>query len=239
MARSCSDCGVRDSALCGSLTDDELATLARLGSQRRLARGATLVRAGDASLVCANLQSGAMKIASQSADGGEAIVGLLYPGDFVGRPFAAESDHDIVALTDVELCVFPRATFEQALTDHKRMERLLLERTLEALGEARLWLARVGRASATARLAGCLDDMARRLVAVNDCQRAAAPPVAAAAFDLPLSRGEIADLLGLTIETVSRQMTRLRAAGIIDLPGGRAIVVRDRAGLAALAADGG
>jgi CRP/FNR family transcriptional regulator len=54
---------------------------------------------------------------------------------------------------------------------------------------------------------------------------------------LPLSRGEIADLLGLTIETVSRQMTRLRAAGIIDLPGGRAIVVRRPEALAQAAAE--
>ena len=79
--------------------------------------------------------------------------------------------------------------------------------------------------------------MGRRL-AISDCQRGDASVVRPSrAFDLPLSRGEIADLLGLTIETVSRQMTRLRAAGIIDLPGGRAIVVRDPAGLAAAAED--
>ena len=72
--------------------------------------------------------------------------------------------------------------------------------------------------------------MQRRL-ATNDCQRGAGG-TRSAAFELPLSRGEIADLLGLTIETVSRQMTRLRAAGIIDLPGGRAVVIRDVAALA-------
>jgi CRP/FNR family transcriptional regulator len=55
------------------------------------------------------------------------------------------------------------------------------------------------------------------------------------AYELPLSRGEIADLLGLTIETVSRQMTRLRAAGIIGLPGGRGITIENPAALAAAA----
>jgi CRP/FNR family transcriptional regulator, anaerobic regulatory protein len=235
MARTCSDCGVRDSALCGSLTDAELAELGKLGVQRRLARGETLVRAGDAPLACANIQSGVMKIASVTPGGSESIVGLVYAGDFVGRPFAGPSAHDVVALTDVELCVFPRAAFEQALTDHHRMERLLLERTLVELDRARSWLVRVGRATAGARVAGFLDDMARRLAAGNDCRRAVAEEAAAADFELPLSRSEIADLLGLTIETVSRQMTRLRAAGIIDLPGGRRIVVRDRRALAAAA----
>ena len=140
-----------------------------------------------------------------------------------------------MALTDVTLCVFPRAFFEKALIDHARMEHLLLLRTLGDLDRARRWLVRMGHASASARVAGFLDDMRRRL-ALNDCQRGA-EPAPLARFDLPLSRGEIADLLGLTIETVSRQMTRLRAAGIIDLPGGRAIVITDAAALAEAAED--
>lgn len=241
MARICSDCGVRDSALCGSLDDAELVELGRLGVQRRLVRGDTLVRAGDPPLVCANLQSGVMKIASVTPAGTEAIVGLLYPGDFVGRPYAGaanhnSADHDIVALNDVELCVFPRAAFETALGDHRRMEQMLLQRTLVELDRARHWLVRLGRATAGARVAGFLNDMARRL-AVNDCRRGDGGVTPGATFELPLSRGEIADLLGLTIETVSRQMTRLRAAGTIGLPGGRGIIVADPAGLAAAGAE--
>lgn len=235
MARSCSDCGVRDSALCGSLTDAELAVLAPLGSTRRLARGEALVRAGDPPLACANVQAGALKITAGTADGSEAIVGLAFPGDFVGRPFVGAGDHDVVALNQVELCVFPRAVFERALADHGRMERLLLQRTLADLDRARSGLVRMAHASAAARVAGFLDDMQQRL-GVSDCRRGADDP-GPRGFDLPLSRGEIADLLGLTIETVSRQMTRLRAAGIIDLPGGRAIVVRAPAALAAAAVD--
>ena len=137
MANKCSDCGVRDSALCGSLTDAELALLAPLGSQRRLVRGETLMRGGDPSLLCANVQSGVLKIASTTAGGSEEIVGLAYPGDFIGRPFAEEGAHDVIALTDVELCVFSRAVFERAVSDHGRMERLLLQRTLAELDRAR------------------------------------------------------------------------------------------------------
>ncbi|KAB7646368.1 Crp/Fnr family transcriptional regulator [Polymorphobacter fuscus] len=228
MTRRCEDCGVRDRALCGSLDDAELAALAQLGVQRTLARGDTLMRAGDPPLVCANLQRGVMKISTTTAAGDETITGLLYPGDFVGRPFAGAIDQDVVAVTEVELCVFPRAAFERALTNHGRMERLLLQRTLAALDHARLTMVRMAHASATARVAGFVDDIGRR-------QAPGCRPGAAPAFDLPLSRGEIAELLGLTIETVSRQMKHLETAGMIERVGRRGVVVRNAPALAAVA----
>lgn len=124
MNRRCETCGVRDRALCSSLDDGELTALAQLGVQRRLGRGEVLMRAGDPPIICANLQSGVMKISATTADGDETIVGLLYPGDFIGRPFAPENHYDIVAVTEVELCAFPRGVFERALNDHGRMEQI-------------------------------------------------------------------------------------------------------------------
>ena len=180
--RTCSECGVRDRALCAALSDVELASLSGLGVQRRLVRGETLVRAGDPPLVCANLQSGVMKLSAVTASGEEAITGLLFPGDFIGRPFMGSAAHDIVALTDVELCVFPRAAFERALSDHRRMEQLLLERTLAELDRARRSIVSLGRASAGARVAGFLDDIARRM-ATSGCQPEAGPQ--GRSFDLP------------------------------------------------------
>jgi CRP/FNR family transcriptional regulator len=236
MAQICSECGVRDRALCASLTDAELAVVVPLGQHRRLARGDVLLHVGDAPMVCANVQSGVLKIGNVTRSGDEAIVGLLYPGDFIGQPFAGNHEFDVVALTEVDLCVFPRASFERVLGDHRNMEKLLLSRTLDELTRTRGWLARMARATAAEKVAGFLDDMARRMTPA-DCRRGDGVTIGAV-FDLPLSRSEIADLLGLTIETVSRQMTRLRAVGIIDLPGGRGIIVMDPAALAA-ATEGG
>lgn len=221
-ARSCATCAVRARALCAALNDEELAGLAAQGVQRTLGRGDTLLHAGDERRVCANIQSGLMKVASVTADGDEAIVGLAYAGDFVGRPFAGTAEQDVVALTDVTLCAFPVEAVEAALRRHPDMERELLTRTLDDLDSARRWLVRLAHASAGARVAGFLLDMAKRLGAAEG-----------ETVQLPVSRGEIADLLGLTIETVSRQVTRLRAAGIIDLPGGRGLVICDMAALAA------
>jgi CRP/FNR family transcriptional regulator len=228
MKGSCEQCLVRDRALCAALTPEQLALLAAMGTQRKLRRGETVIHAGDEEMVCANLQSGVMKISATTSDGESAIVGLLYPGDFIGRPFAASAAYDIAALTDVTLCSFPKAPFERALQDFPQMEVLLLRRTMAELDRARGWLVKMGHATAGARVAGFLDDMARRL-GMHGCETPEA-------LDLPLSRGEIAELLGLTIETVSRQFTRLRAAGTIELAGGRVLIVRDAAQLRALAA---
>jgi CRP/FNR family transcriptional regulator len=87
----------------------------------------------------------------------------------------------------------------------------------------------LARRSAEERVAGFLIDMADR-VGNAGCRAIDTGPVT---FDLPLTRGEIADLLGLTIETVSRQLTRLKVANIIAAPSLRAITIRDRAALAA------
>lgn len=230
-ATICADCAVRDQSLCGSLTNAELHALNTLGRRQLVRRGQTVIWAGDRNIVCANLLSGVLKLVASTGDGREQIVGLLYPADFVGQPYEGEADFTVTALTDAELCVFPRAPFERVLGDHVRMERLLLQRTLAALNDARAHMLTLARTSAGQKVAGFLVDMAARAAATG----CSATPTGPLTFDLPLSRGQIADILGLTIETVSRQMTQLKAAGAIRLPGGRAITIGDRDALAARA----
>lgn len=232
MGESCSNCGVRDQSLCGSLTDLELAALSQLGRQRHYGRGEVVAWAGEEALICANVIAGVLKITASTADGREQIVGLLYPADFIGHPYAPSNDHTITALSAVELCVFPRRVFERELADHAAMERLLLQRTLAELVHSRDWMLLLGRKSAQERVASFLGDMARRLHTVPSNLPDAPEEMT---FELPITRGEMADVLGLTIETVSRQMTKLKIAGIIDLPGARSVTVRKRGALAAFA----
>lgn len=226
-AQTCSDCAVRDRALCASLDDKELGALNALGQKRRLERGQTLQWAGEESLICGNLLSGVLKLSATTPDGREQVVGLLYPADFVGRPWAELADFTVTALGDAELCVFPRQPFERVLEDHARMERLLLQRTLAALDDARARMLTLARLSAREKVAGLLLDLADR---AQGCRATAFGPVT---FDLPLTRGEMAEVLGLTIETVSRQLTKLKADGAINLMGARGITIRDRAKLEA------
>ncbi|MBR0551253.1 Crp/Fnr family transcriptional regulator [Stakelama marina] len=231
LAEPCAHCAVRDRALCSTLSDDELAQLNAIGHRREMERGETLLWAGDDSVVCGNLISGVLKLVAASADGREQIVGLVYPGDFVGQPYVEKAEFTVTALTEAEVCLFPRAPFERALDDHHAMERLLLQRTLQALNTARGRMLSLARSSAQEKVAGFLLDMAER-AGTSACR---AVPDGPLTFDLPLTRGQIADVLGLTIETVSRQMTRLKVAGVIALPGGRAVTICDRDALQARA----
>lgn len=222
----CADCTVRDQALCSSLSDSELIRLNAVSRHQSVAKGATIMWAGDESVVCANILSGVLKMTAATADGREQIVGLLYAPDFIGRPQGGELQFSVTALTDSELCIFPRAPFRSMLEDHLKMERLLLQRTLAALDDARSRMLLLARGTAEEKLAGFLLEMTDRAAAAKPLVHAGAITI-----ELPLSRGQIADVLGLTIETVSRQMTHLRTAGVVALPGGRAITVLDRAAL--------
>ncbi|AQR72641.1 Crp/Fnr family transcriptional regulator [Sphingomonas sp. LM7] len=227
----CSECAVRDQALCGSLNDEELIALNQLGQRRRVVRGESIIWAGEDSVICANLLSGVLKLVASTSDGREQIVGLLYPADFVGQPYAGEADFTVTAVTDAELCIFPRAPFERVLEDHGRMEKLLLQRTLQALRDARAQMLTLARKSASEKVAGFVRDMGAR-AGSNACRATPNGPVT---FDLPLTRGQIADVLGLTIETVSRQLTRLKTAGVIRLSGTRTVTILDAAALDAKA----
>lgn len=184
--------------------------------------------AGAESLVCATLLSGVLKLSAATSDGREQIVGLHFPSDFIGRPYSDTIPFTVSALTDAELCVIPRDRFEALLAQNVAMERLLLQRTFAALDAARTRLLILSRSTAAEKVAGFIVSMAEHARGVSDFQALPGGPVT---FDLPLTRGQIAELLGLTIETVSRQLTRLKVAGVLALPGVRSVTIRDAAAL--------
>jgi CRP/FNR family transcriptional regulator len=223
----CDTCAVRTRAACAALDESERAELARLGHRRTLQRGETLFAAGDDNSLCATLVKGMLKISSFGEDGTEHIVSLIHPSGFAGELFAPAVHHDIVALTDTELCVFPRAEYEQALQRFPELGRALLRRSSQELMESRSLLAAVTGRTAIQRVASFLLALAR---SANDTE---CHP--ARSFDLVLTRGEIASLLGLTIETVSRQLTKLEKDGVIRRHGQRGIELNDAARLGRLA----
>lgn len=211
----CDDCPVRDIAVCAGLGDTERRDLARLGRRKRYQRGETVFAAGDESIACATLVSGVLKLSRFDAHGTERTVALLHPAGFLARLFAAEIDSSATAITDCELCLFPRALIEREMGHHPGFMQRVLRATSEQLASAHDLIDLIGRRDARARLAGLL-----LIFAQGSCEGA---PADGLLLDLPLTRGEIATLLGLTIETVSRQLTALEADGIIAREGARGI----------------
>ncbi|AKH42088.1 CRP/FNR family transcriptional regulator [Altererythrobacter atlanticus] len=228
---SCDTCVVRNRAICAALDNKEIAALSAIGRRRKLEAGEPLIWEGDDSVLVANVIEGVLKLSTGTEDGREQIVGVVYPSDFIGRPFGATTRHSVTALTDANVCVFSRADFDGFASEHPALEHKLLQRTLSELDRTRHWMLLLGRKSATEKLATFLLDMSERLVQPG-CESESG---ALESFELPFSRQQVADLLGLTIETVSRQFTQLKRDGIVELPSRRAVVIRDRATLEALA----
>lgn len=220
----CAACAVRSRAICGALASDALAGFGAMRRERRLARGQTLLWEGDAAACVANVTSGVLKLTTLGVAGDEQIVGLAWPGDFVGSPFGASLRFSATALADSSVCLFGRAEFEAFLDGHPTLERALLHRAFADLEQTRGFLAMLGRKTAGQRVAALL-------LALAEAEGSAASDRIA----LPLSRQEMADLLGLTIETVSRQLGRLSEEGLIALPDRRSVLVRRLSALTAYA----
>lgn len=223
----CEECPVKETAACAVLTPDEREALAAVGRTRVLERGEMLFAAGDEEAACATLVTGALKVAAFDADGNEQILALVHPAGFIGELFAPFAHHDVVALTQSQLCTFARGDFEAAIERYPALARALLRRSQEDLLATRCLLELTGHASAEARLAALLHDFSRA-ASQSSCQ----PTVR---FELPLTRGEIANMLGLTIETVSRKLGEIEQIGAVRRTGKRGIEVLDPALLADLA----
>jgi CRP/FNR family transcriptional regulator len=228
---SCDTCAVRHHAICAALDDGELVALNSVGRRRTLEAGEPLIWEGDDSILVANVIDGILKLSTGTADGREQIVGVVYPADFIGRPFGFTTGHSVTALTDARVCVFARGDFDRFAGEHPALEHKLLQRTLAELDRTRSWMLLLARKSAEEKIATFLLDMSERLARSGSEERGR--PLDC--FDLPFSRQQIGDVLGLTIETVSRQMTKLKRDGVIDLPTRRAVAIVDRPELQAIA----
>ncbi len=226
----CDVCVVRHKAICSVLSEAELKDFNHIARHRSIPAGQVI--AADTDIVFANILNGVVKLTKTLADGRQQIVGLQFPPDFMGRIYAKESPYFAEAATDVELCAFPKDGFEVMLRRYPGLEHRLFENTLDELDSAREWMLLLGRKTAKERVASLLLMIAQRAPNIG-C--AHTPEINFSRFSLPLTRADLGDYLGLTLETVSRQMTNLKKAGIIELVDNREIIVPDLAALEQLA----
>jgi CRP/FNR family transcriptional regulator len=218
----CAECPIRHRAVCARCETDELERLEAVKYYRTFEAGQTVVWAGDKMDFVGSVIEGVASLTQTMEDGRRQMVGLLLPSDFLGRPNRDTVAYDVTATTDLQLCCFRRAPFQQMLTDMPHISQRLLEMTLDELDAAREWMLLLGRKTAREKIASFLSIIARRDVTVQ--QTGLLDEVD---FDLPLTREAMADYLGLTLETVSRQMSALKKDGVIRLEGKRHIVVPD------------
>ena len=190
-------------------------------------KGGRIAEAGEPLSHLSSIVVGCATVAKTLADGRRQMVGLLLPSDFIGRPGRSAVGYDIEAVSDVTLCRFERRAFDQLVKDSPNIARRLLTMTLDELDVARDWQVLLGRLTARERLAHFLLSLVRR----EASESGEALDEGAVTLHLPLSRELIADYLGLTIETTSRQFTALRRDGLIETPSARVVHVPDLARL--------
>ena len=213
--------------ICGALDSGQLVQLGRQAGRREVEPGTALVSAGHPAESYANILSGVVKLTKLMPDGRQQIVGLQFAPDFLGRPFSETSDVNAEAASTVRICAFPRAALEDMARQSPALEHRLHRQALRELDDARDWMMTLGQKSAAEKVASFLLLLARHVDPLTDG--------VSDRFDIPLTRSDIADFLGLTIETVSRHLTRLRKAGIINIERNRHVAVGDLGALEAAA----
>ncbi|MBS9721580.1 Crp/Fnr family transcriptional regulator [Tianweitania sp. BSSL-BM11] len=220
----CQSCEARHKGMCGVLQPDELMALSKITRMVKHDAGAELAAEAQPIESYANVMRGVVKLTKTLEDGRQQIVGLQFAPDFLGRLYTKESAVTAEAASDVDLCRVPRTALERLMADNPALEHRLMQQTLRELDEARDWMVTLGRKTAAEKVASFLYLIATHLDPSHEGE-------AVRHFDLPLTRGDIADFLGLTLETVSRQLSKLRADKVIAITGNRHVDVIDMARL--------
>ncbi|MCB1379046.1 MAG: Crp/Fnr family transcriptional regulator [Alphaproteobacteria bacterium] len=228
----CDHCAVRHQAVCGAMDEVQIKKLAQIAHRKKIPAGQTIISDEEPVDFFANVISGAVKLTKTLPDGRQQIVGLLFPPDFLGRAFSKSNPYTAEAATDVEICTFPNMAFERLVGEYPGLQERLFKHTLDELDAARDWMLLLGRKTAEEKVSSFLYLLAKRSLMLGCPHRTA---LETATFELPLTRSDVADYLGLTIETVSRQLTRLKTSNVIRLSSNRLIMVPDMARLAHVA----
>jgi CRP/FNR family transcriptional regulator len=218
----CGSCPIRHRAICARCDDDELALLERIKTYKTIPAGQPIGWRGDELTHFSSVVSGIATLTRTMEDGRTQMVGLLLPSDFIGRPGREEVEFDVTAVTDVTLCRFERKPFERIVVDVPHISQRMMEMALDELQAAREWMVLLGRKTAREKIATFLEMVVRR---------STVPGQALTEYALPLTREEIANFLGLTLETVSRQLSLLKKDGVVQFVDRRHFVVQDLSAL--------
>ena len=225
----CFGCAVRYSAICAVLDSDDLGHFKRSGSTVYRAAGETIFFEGDTATHVYNLTSGVMRLSKLLPDGRRQIAGFLFPGDFLGITMEDEHAFTAEAIAPSILCQFSRARFDCFIDTHPHLERRLYAIAAHELAAARQQVVLLGRKTAAERVASFLLMLDARRTSSSDGEGLDGD------ITLPMSRADIADYLGLRIETISRELSALKASRLIRLTTTQTIRFVDREQLEQLA----
>lgn len=226
-ADPCSHCDARPLSVCNAICDADLARLAAAAIVTEVPSGNTFIEEAEPAHSFFNITRGSAKLFKLLPDGRRQITGFAGVGHFLGLAVSDTYAFSAEAIEPVRICRFPRARLRKLLDDFPAMEKRLLEVATNELVAAQEQMLLLGRKTARERLASFLVMQSKQGVACQHHPRMR--------FALPMTRSDIADYLGLTIETVSRTLTKFRTEGLIEIPGQSELLILNRRALESLA----
>ena len=228
----CIQCPVRHHAICSALDGQHLHELSDNVIHRHFSAGDEILHQEETSKLFAVIVSGVVKLTRMLPDGREQIVGLLTATDTLGEIDASVSHNSAECVTDVELCCFKRTQFETVLREHAELGKYLLHKSRQDLEKAQQFMTLLGRLGATEKVASFLLWLWRegQSHCLHKAESDGNPTI-----NLLLTRAEIANFLGMTLETVSRNISKLRSMGLIKLIDTKVIEITDIEGLREIA----
>ncbi len=200
---------------------DPFAALERIGVRRSFTRDQEINAEGDSSDSWYKVVSGTVRVSKLLADGRRHIAEFCFAGDCFGLDTASQRGFSAEAVGDVVVTRYSRRATERLISENAQLARCLYDMTLRDLAHAQTHMMMLGRMTAPERVASFLLELSERREARS-------------AVDVPMSRTDIADYLGLTIETVCRVMSAFKRDGTIGIPTPHRIELRDRAALATI-----
>jgi CRP/FNR family transcriptional regulator, anaerobic regulatory protein len=224
--QACIDCAVRGIAVCAALDQTELKELGHLGRHVGFTSRETVFAQGEPATSFYNLIEGVMRLYQLLPDGRRQIVGFALPGDFLGMANSARHSFSADAIGPVVVCQTSRISFTRFIENRPHLLRRINEFAVRELGQAQDQMMSLGRRSAEEKVANFLIGWRDRRIPLTGPTQT---------ISLPMGRLDIADFLGLTIETVSRIFTKLERDGVIEIISG-GVCLLDSARVEALAA---
>jgi CRP/FNR family transcriptional regulator len=206
----CADCAVRPFTICAALDEAELHQMEHLSRRLHFSPNEAVFSQEELAASVYHLLEGVMRLYKLLPDGRRQIVGFALPGDFLetaGDRYGFSAD----AVGQVVVCRFSRSSFARFVEQRPKVLLRLNAVVASELGQAREQMVSLGRRSAAEKVASFLIGWRGRLA------RLAPAPTS---VPLPMGRQDIADYLGLTVETVSRTLTRLERDGVLEIVSG-------------------
>jgi CRP/FNR family transcriptional regulator len=201
--------GLFPALFCGEACDArELAELTRLATPLRFDGGQTIFREGDVARNAFGLSRGVVRLYRLLPDGRRQVVAFALPGDFLAMPLADRFGFSADAVGEVSVCRFPREELKRLIQTNPGITRLLIEFAASELQSAQDQLTLLGNGSAEERVVAFLGNWRRRMARLTPVSQS---------IPLPMRRQDIADFLGLKLETVSRTFAKLEQRNIIRI----------------------